>query len=114
MPTVWTHFATHADTERAIARLEHDGVPRERIDRIEGADGRWAVGTYVDPADEPHIREIMADPGAPTAAGRTSTLLICGGALLAGLAAWYLTRRSPTRRSARSTGTWRPPSRKRT
>ncbi|KAA2244092.1 hypothetical protein [Salinarimonas soli] len=89
MPTVWTHFSTQGEAELAMARLEFAGIARERIDRIEDADGRWSVGTYVDHADEPHVRGLMTDRYAPTRADVTN-LAVIGAAVATGLAAWYL------------------------
>ena len=64
MPTVWVEFRTREESERAIGRLEFAGFGRERVDRIEAADGRWKVGIYVDERDAPSARAVLSDPNA--------------------------------------------------
>ena len=66
MPTVWVKFDRRQESERAMDRLEYAGFERESISRIEGADGRWSVGIYVDHPEAPRARAIMSDPNAPT------------------------------------------------
>ena len=86
MPTVWVQFPSYEDSERAIGRLAFAGLERDRIDRIEGADGRWRVGIYVDDRDAPRVRAIMSDREAPTSTDVLHSLLIFGTAALARLA----------------------------
>ena len=71
-------------------RLEYAGFERESISRIEGADGRWSVGIYVDHPEAPRARAIMSDPTAPTRRDVLNSLLIFGVATLAGMALAYL------------------------
>jgi hypothetical protein len=79
-------------------RLEFAGFERERIGRIEGADGRWSVGVYVDHEDAPRVRAIIADTNAPTSRDVLNSFLIFGAAALAGLAVMYLLPRRIGRR----------------
>jgi len=90
MPTVWVEFQTREESERAIGRLEFAGFERERIDRIEAADGRCKVGIYVDERDAPSVRGIMSDPNAPISTDVLNSLLIFGVAAMAGFVLAYL------------------------
>src|SRR5919112_6370782 len=90
MPTVWVKFDRRQESERAMDRLEYAGFERESISRIEGADGRWNVGIYVDHPEAPRARAIMTDPNAPTSRDVLNSLLILGAATLAGMALAYL------------------------
>src|SRR5215212_9374850 len=86
MPTVWVKFDRRQESERAMDRLEYAGFERESISRIEGADGHWSIGIYVDHPEAPRVRAIMSDPNAPTSRDVLNSLLIFGVATLAGLA----------------------------
>jgi hypothetical protein len=92
MPTVWVEFQTREASDRAVGRLEFAGFERERIDRIEAADGRWKVGIYVDERDAPSVRAVMSDPNAPTSTDVLNSLLIFGIATMARLVLAYLPR----------------------
>jgi hypothetical protein len=94
MPTVWVEFRTREESERAIGRLEFAGFGRERVDRIEAADGRWKVGIYVDERDAPSVRAVMSDPNAPTNTDVMNSLLIFGIAAMAGFVLAYLVPKS--------------------
>jgi hypothetical protein len=94
MPTVWVEFQTREESERAIGRLEFAGYDRHTIDRIEAADGRWKVGIYVDERDAPSVRDLMADPQAPTSTDVLNSLLIFGVAAMAGFILTYLLPKS--------------------
>ena len=85
MPTVWVEFQTREESDRAVGRLEFAGFERERIERIESADGRWKVGIYVDERDTPSVRAVMSDPNAPTSTDVLNSLLIFGIATMARL-----------------------------
>jgi hypothetical protein len=90
MPIAWVKFRTRADAERAIGRLTFAGFERDSIDRIQGGDGRWSIGVYVDEPDAPRIRALMCDPNAPTARDLLRSLLIFGTAALAGIVISYV------------------------
>src|SRR5215213_3928409 len=108
MPTVWVKFDRRQESERAMDRLEYAGFERDSISRIEGADGRWSVGIYVDHRDARRVRAIMSDPNAPTSRDVLNSLLIFGAATLAGMAlAFLLPRRIvPGGFSASRDGLW--------
>src|SRR5919112_5060414 len=108
MPTVWVKFDRRQESERAMDRLEYAGFERESISRIEGADGRWSVGIYVDHPEAPRARAIMSDPNAPTSRDVLNSLLIFGVATLAGIALAYLLPRriASGGRSGSRDGAW--------
>ena len=92
MPTVWVELQTRQESDRAVDRLEFAGFERQRIDRIEAADGRWKVGIYVDERDVPSARAVMSDPNAPISTDVLNSLLIFGMAAMAGFVLAYLPR----------------------
>ena len=99
MPIIWTKFQTHEESEQAIARLVSAGFQRSSIDRIEGSDGQWSVGTYVDERDAPRIHALMSDPNAPTGVSSLSSVLIGALTALIGIGLVYLLPRGrPARR----------------
>jgi hypothetical protein len=92
MPTVWVEFQTRDESDRAVDRLEFAGFERERIERIEAADGRWKVGIYVEERDVPNARAVMSDPNVPNSTDPLNSLLIFGIATMARLVLPYLPR----------------------
>jgi hypothetical protein len=93
MEMTWTKYQTLEQTERAIERLEFAGFERDRVDRIEGQDGRWTIGVYADENELAQVRKIMHDPNAPAGSDLRNSLLIFGVAALAGILAGSLLSR---------------------
>ena len=90
MPIIWTKFQTHEESEQAIARLIYAGFDRGSIDRIQGNDGRWSVGTYVDEWDAPRVHALMSEPDAPTGISSLSSVLLGAVVALIGIGLVHL------------------------